>query len=252
MELKVFTRRVGGAGAVPLLGSDTAPATPLYLNAVPDNCLRATKAQVEFSPIQRMMVAYRYTGIGIAPTIGVDAYQYDHTTMTWFQIDTRVTLVNGHIGYIDVDSPYYPPNESTLDARTGTIDVVLVPVAVGGEPDGTYLFGSCFDASCDQSTYTENIAGSNINPIVVPQTNAGAMGTIADLTPRGIKLWSPDGTGASVANTDAIAVGYSGLTTANGDTWLLPGDEVILPCATLAEAYSVSASAGQTLRVRVL
>lgn len=94
--------------------------------------------------------------------------------------------------------------------------------------------------------------GENAPAIVVPQTNAGAMGTIADLTPRGILLWSPDGELGSVANTAAIAVGYSGLTLANATDPLLPGGSMTLPCASLAEAYSVSASAGQTLRVRVL
>jgi len=97
-----------------------------------------------------------------------------------------------------------------------------------------------------------NLKGSNRAAISVPQTTAAAMGADTVLTPRGIRLWAPDGTGGSTTNTDAVAVGYLGLTIANGDTWLLPGDEVVLPCASLAEVYSVSASASQTLRVRVL
>lgn len=193
MELKTFNRRVG-AGTNPLLGSDSAPTQPLYLNAVPENVIRANKAQVEGAPIQRLMVAYRYTGLGVAPTIGVDAYQYDYTSKTWFQIDARVTLTSGHVGYIDVDSPYYPPNESCTDARTGTIDVMLVPIAAGGEPDGDYFFGGAFDASCDQSTATsmEGILTSILTKLGDGTQKAivrgGAKGTTAaaDVTSRSV------------------------------------------------------------------
>lgn len=125
-------------------------------------------------------------------------------------------------------------------------------VAVLEGPGGTAINqqGNANGAALVETANTS--AGTNHAAIAVPQTTAAAMGTSATLTPRGIRLWSPDGTGGSTTNTDAVAVGYSGLTLANGDTWLLPGDEVVLPCANLSEVYSVSASASQTLRIRVL
>ncbi|HUW12875.1 MAG TPA: hypothetical protein VM537_24315, partial [Anaerolineae bacterium] len=64
--------------------------------------------------------------------------------------------------------------------------------------------------------------------ITVAQTTPAAiMATTA--APRGIRVWSPDGSGGSVANTDYIAIGYTGLTLANAVHWLSPGDEALIP-----------------------
>ncbi len=85
----------------------------------------------------------------------------------------------------------------------------------------------------------------------VAQTTAGKL--TATATPcRAVRVWSPDGSGGSTANTGDIAVGYSGLTLANAVHFLSPGDEAVIPCTDAAHVFAVSATASQTLRWEVL
>jgi hypothetical protein len=88
--------------------------------------------------------------------------------------------------------------------------------------------------------------------ITVAQTTAAAIITTTPCPGGGIRVWSPDGTGGSTANTDYIAVGYTGLTLANAAHWLAPGDEALIPCSDALHVFAVSATAAQTLRWEVL
>ena len=94
------------------------------------------------------------------------------------------------------------------------------------------------------------VAGVNISAITVSSPSAAAIASTR-ATPRGIRVWSPDGTGGSTANTDDIGIGYSDLTAANCTEWLQPGDFADIDCADIAEVYALSATASQTLRVEV-
>lgn len=86
----------------------------------------------------------------------------------------------------------------------------------------------------------------------VAQTTAAQLTTTKTPCRVGIRVWSPNGDGGSVTNTDDIALGYSGLTLANAVEIIKVGQRAFIPCLDASRVYVVSASASQTLRWEVV
>jgi hypothetical protein len=194
MKLNQFQRRVGGSGSIPVLGSDTAP-TAVLTTTLPDNFVHADRSQIEGFPVQRLAVAYKYTGAGVAPTVSANLYLYDHTTQGWFQMDGTIILQDGKINHFDVVSLYDLPADSHSLALAGSLNAIIVPLAAGGEPDGTYTFVAAFDGA-QSAVDVSSALSALLTTLIANQTNGtqksivrgGAKGTTAagDITGRAL------------------------------------------------------------------
>lgn len=184
MKFKSFTRFIG-AGLSPLLGSDLAPVA---LNTRADNLQFIDHAAGEL-PVHRLAVAYHYTGAGPAPSVVVDAYLYDFTTHRFYKL-ASATLVNGVLNSIDLPSPIHVDDGG--GAAPETLEVVLVPIAAGGEPDGTYEFGSAFDtAQRSVATVPDNSALATAANQTTTNTHLASIATTKHVVAVAVASYNP-------------------------------------------------------------
>ncbi|KYG11398.1 hypothetical protein BE21_57450 [Sorangium cellulosum] len=99
-------------------------------------------------------------------------------------------------------------------------------------------------ASGSVGSIPSSSAPTSLAEFSVPTGTATAIGATTSAT-RSILVQAP------LANTIAVYVGGSGVTTSTGIE-LLPGDAVTLATTNAASVYGIAASTGQKLRILVL
>src|SRR5258706_11743603 len=99
----LFTRRIGGSGAVPLLGSDSAPTVSSAAIKTADNLLSHKLAR----PTNRVALGYRFSA-GSGVDLPAAIYVWDEKSSMWFKSDYG-TLKDGEITYLQVPVLDDPP-----------------------------------------------------------------------------------------------------------------------------------------------
>ena len=139
-----FDRRVGGSGAVPLLGSDQDPNTsfPDGPSEVNTGNYIGTRAQGMAGDIgQCLMVGYK-TAIGSPVTLPIEVYAWENATQYWYKVATG-TLTAGTITLLGpIPSPISaaPTNLNDQTNVVGKLDL-YVKIADNTSPDGEMTFG---------------------------------------------------------------------------------------------------------------
>lgn len=135
-----FTRRIGGTGAVPVLGSDVAPVDRGDLT---DSNVFKTSVPSGIA-VQRLAVAYSYTGAGVPVALSAKVYLYDGTTERWYTTDANdITLKPGDISYVSISQIIGKSQVVGGDPYVSTansLEIALVVAASGTDPDGSYTF----------------------------------------------------------------------------------------------------------------
>jgi len=135
-----FTRRIGGTGAVPVLGSDVAPVDRGDLT---DSNVFKTSVPSGIA-VQRLAVAYSYTGAGVPVALSAKVYLYDGTTERWYTTDANdITLKPGDISYVSISQIIGKSQVVGGDPYVSTansLEIALVVAASGTDPDGSYAF----------------------------------------------------------------------------------------------------------------
>jgi hypothetical protein len=135
----LFTRRVGGSGSVPLLGSDSAPtAAP---SASMDNVLFTKFSNINGWPVHRVAVVCTAPAAPVA--MPADLYMYEDRTQSWHKINASpVTITPGVVAFFDAVALLDMPNAQSNMAgvQTGSGAYALVVSNPGAEPSGTFTF----------------------------------------------------------------------------------------------------------------
>lgn len=133
-----FTRRVGGAGPVPVLGSDAAPT--VVADKADDCCMTTHFTDPNSLPCHRIAVGYGYAGAGTPKPLLASLYVWDDLSELWFLISSNVILYPGRITFIESLGVQPPPFGSGLAGTGGSIEAQLVVAANALDDDGTYTF----------------------------------------------------------------------------------------------------------------
>lgn len=131
-----FTRRVGGAGPVPVLGSDGVPT--LQQQQGSDNALNARFESISGWAMQRIAVAYK--GPPGALTLPAEIFLWDDLTESWYQLGATVGLLPGMFSFFNTISLILPPQGVQSANSAGSLEAFLRVHPAGGDPAGVYTF----------------------------------------------------------------------------------------------------------------
>jgi hypothetical protein len=140
----VFTRRKGGAGPVPLLGSDGTSGVPNAgeSGATQDNCCYSKRSDVNGFPVQRIAVTYTTTAAGPV-SLNARIYMFEDNTRTWYQVGAQQALVFNAVTFFDVVAVMDMPsgNRDLNASNPGAPRMQLIVDDPGaGAANGTYTF----------------------------------------------------------------------------------------------------------------
>jgi hypothetical protein len=139
----MFTRRVGGAGPVPVLGTDGVPT--VQQDQGRDNVLNARFESISGYPAQRIAVAYK--GPPGALTLPTTLYIWDDLSGSWYLMPGGpIGLVPGQIAFFDTIGLLCPPQGGS-SGTPGALEAYFRVAAAGGDPAGTYTFALAQDMS---------------------------------------------------------------------------------------------------------
>lgn len=134
MRLPVYFKRRKGASPADMatIGSDSAPTITTGSIKNQDNILSHRLAR----PMKRVVLGYRYEGVGVAVTLPVTLYAFDEGSGMWFQASSG-TLTNGQLTYLRVPVPCdLPQVAANMSVPAHGVDVMII-VADNASPDGT-------------------------------------------------------------------------------------------------------------------
>ncbi len=141
MRFHVYFRRRKGSGTDPLLGSDTEPtfAAPVPPTAGKDIVL-ATKVGGIGNSIHRVVVGYRYEGVGSPTVLTAKLWAYDRRIGQWF-LASSGSLTDGQLTYFRAPCLADPPqtNDNLGHPSSGGGEFMLT-VADNASPDGVHHF----------------------------------------------------------------------------------------------------------------
>jgi len=138
----LFTRRKGGSGAVPLLGSDAAAVTAnTPPSATQDNAFFSRGVGEVGWPIHRIAVTYACSATSVDLT--AQMYAFEKATGAYYKIGAQVTMKQGSVNFFDCLPilELSSASQNKLADSPGSIEHVLVVDDVGaGAVNGTYTF----------------------------------------------------------------------------------------------------------------
>ena len=234
-----FDRTVA-AGGVTTLGTDAVPSDATYLTN--DNVFRTKLSASE--PSQRIVLAAKYTGVGVPVDMTAKAYIYDGVSQGWFTVDSyKSTLKCGDICFFGIPQIISPTQVAGGDEYVSTIDSIewaLVVDLPAGCPDGSFEFL----LGLDISEVEDEIQAGHVDHVVVDSPNPFP---VEDLTAENTLskiLWGQAGstqsTGTPVVNGVKLSVATDGATAHTYSGVALDGGGMTAGALTVPSNVSVT------------
>lgn len=130
---KVITRRKGGSGDVPVIGTDNAPTETTEKTGDTAPTFSTRMHNAHGFPVHNIVVAY--VGPESAGAADVDAYVWVEDLNAWIKLLDGGSITNG--GFLEI--PVFSLAEVPGANSAGGIEVYFV-FDVDTPPDGTYKF----------------------------------------------------------------------------------------------------------------
>jgi len=142
---KVFLRRKGGAGAVPVIGNDGSAGAANPPTEPPggrDNALSIKPYSNSGWPSHRIAVSYASTSGAVGTDLPCEAWFFDHAAGKWYLLEASKTLKLNQVTFFDAISliDQAPTQASLQEPSSGAIEV-FIKIQDNATPNGEYIFG---------------------------------------------------------------------------------------------------------------
>jgi hypothetical protein len=143
---KSFSRRKGGAGSVPVLGTDAAPTITPPSEVASDNVMTCKIRDINGWPVQRVGVCWSSPDAVTPTALNMDLYFWEDTTTHWYKInDTPLSVKPAQLFFFDTVTISEPTVRSKdmlsaigASSQAGAMEVMLVVTDPGAQVNGTY------------------------------------------------------------------------------------------------------------------